>query len=66
LNLEILNELSPSLDVWRIPRQEAPGEQNPAPSSGVLLKKKAPPFWLKFKNPEAPAVTREAEEEWGR
>jgi ATP-dependent DNA ligase len=22
--------------------------------------------WLKFKNPEAPAVKREAEEEWGR
>jgi ATP-dependent DNA ligase len=22
--------------------------------------------WLKFKNPEAPAVRREAEEEWGR
>ena len=24
------------------------------------------PDWLKFKNPEAPAVTREAEEDWGR
>jgi ATP-dependent DNA ligase len=24
------------------------------------------PDWLKFKNPEAPAVKREAEEEWGR
>jgi bifunctional non-homologous end joining protein LigD len=23
------------------------------------------PDWLKFKNPEAPAVRREAEEEWG-
>jgi ATP-dependent DNA ligase len=23
------------------------------------------PDWLKFKNPEAPAVKREAEEEWG-
>jgi hypothetical protein len=22
--------------------------------------------WLKFKNPEAPAVKREAEEEWGQ
>jgi len=22
--------------------------------------------WLKFKNPEAPAVQREAEEDWGR
>jgi bifunctional non-homologous end joining protein LigD len=24
------------------------------------------PDWLKFKNPEAPAVKREAEEEWGQ
>jgi ATP-dependent DNA ligase len=24
------------------------------------------PDWLKMKNPDAPAVTREAEEEWGR
>ena len=24
------------------------------------------PDWLKFKNPEAPAVKREAEEEWGK
>ena len=24
------------------------------------------PGWLKFKNPEAPAVKREAEEEWGQ
>jgi hypothetical protein len=23
------------------------------------------PDWLKFKNPDAPAVKREAEEEWG-
>jgi hypothetical protein len=22
--------------------------------------------WLKFKNPDAPAVKREAEEEWGK
>ena len=22
--------------------------------------------WLKFRNPEAPAVKREAEEEWGK
>ena len=26
----------------------------------------ASPDWLKFKNPEAPAVKREAEEDWGR
>ena len=24
------------------------------------------PDWLKFKNPEAPVVKREAEEDWGR
>jgi ATP-dependent DNA ligase len=24
------------------------------------------PDWLKFKNPEAPAVLREAEEDWGK
>ena len=24
------------------------------------------PDWLKFKNPEAPAVRREAEKDWGR
>jgi bifunctional non-homologous end joining protein LigD len=24
------------------------------------------PDWVKFKNPEAPAVKREAEEDWGR
>jgi ATP-dependent DNA ligase len=24
------------------------------------------PDWLKFKNPAAPAVKREAEEEWGK
>jgi bifunctional non-homologous end joining protein LigD len=24
------------------------------------------PHWLKIKNPSAPAVTREAEEDWGR
>jgi hypothetical protein len=25
-----------------------------------------PPHWVKVKNPKAPAVTREAEEDWGR
>ena len=24
------------------------------------------PDWLKFKNPQAPAIRREAEEDWGR
>jgi hypothetical protein len=26
----------------------------------------ASPHWVKVKNPNAPAVTREAEEDWGR
>jgi len=25
-----------------------------------------PPHWVKVKNPKAPAVTREAEEDWGK
>jgi ATP-dependent DNA ligase len=40
---------------------------------GIVSKRKDSPYrsgrspdWLKFKNPEAPAVRREAEEDWGR
>ena len=40
---------------------------------GIVSKRKDSPYrsgrspdWLKMKNPEAPAVKREAEEEWGR
>jgi bifunctional non-homologous end joining protein LigD len=40
---------------------------------GIVSKRLGPYYrsgrtrdWLKFKNPEAPAVKREAEEEWGR
>ena len=33
---------------------------------GVALCVRAHPSWLKFKNPEAPAMKREAEEDWGR
>ena len=39
---------------------------------GIVSKRKGSPYrsgrspdWLKMKNPEAPAVKREAEEEWG-
>jgi hypothetical protein len=32
------------------------------PSSGFI----EPRDWLKFENPAAPAVKREAEEDWGR
>ena len=33
---------------------------------GFALPLRSHQDWLKFKNPEAPAVKREAEEEWGR
>jgi hypothetical protein len=40
---------------------------------GIVSKRLGSPYrsgrckdWLKFKNPEAPAVRREAEEEWGK
>jgi bifunctional non-homologous end joining protein LigD len=40
---------------------------------GIVSKRKGSPYrsgrspdWLKMKNPDAPAVKREAEEEWGR
>jgi bifunctional non-homologous end joining protein LigD len=39
---------------------------------GIVSKRKSPyrsgrsPDWLKMKNPDAPAVKREAEEVWGR
>jgi hypothetical protein len=33
-----------------------------APRSGQAVS----PDWLKFKNPEAPAVKREAEEDWAK
>jgi bifunctional non-homologous end joining protein LigD len=40
---------------------------------GIVSKRPGSPYgsgrtdhWLKVKNPEAPAVAREAEEEWGR
>ena len=33
---------------------------------GSLYKSGRSPHWLKVKNPKAPALTREAEEDWGR
>ena len=33
---------------------------------GIVSKTGRSPDWLKFKNPTAPAVKREAEEDWGR
>ena len=37
------------------------GKQPPAKRAGATPL----PDWLKFKNPQAPAVRREAEEDWG-
>ena len=33
---------------------------------GSIYRRGRSPLWLKVKNPNAPAVTREAEEDWGR
>jgi ATP-dependent DNA ligase len=40
---------------------------------GIVSKRKGSPYrsgrspdWLKMKNPDAPAMKREAEEDWGR
>ena len=35
-------------------------------AAGIALSIGRSPDWLKFKNPEAPAVRREAEEDWGK
>jgi bifunctional non-homologous end joining protein LigD len=33
---------------------------------GSIYRRGRSPLWLKVMNPKAPAVTREAEEDWGR
>ena len=33
---------------------------------GSIYRRGRSPLWLKIKNPNAPAVNREAEEDWGR
>jgi hypothetical protein len=33
---------------------------------GSIYDRGRSPHWVKVKNPKAPAVTREAEEDWGR
>jgi len=35
-------------------------------AGAIFLRSGRSPDWLKMKNPSAAAVTREAEEEWGR
>ena len=35
------------------------------PSSQPPYRSGRSPHWMKIKNPKAPAVTREAEEDWG-
>jgi hypothetical protein len=43
-----------------------PSPADQPPSGWFALPVGAFPSWLKFKNPSAPAVKREAEEDWGR
>jgi hypothetical protein len=31
-----------------------------------MYRRSRSPHWIKFKNPKAPALKREAEEDWGR
>jgi len=38
---------------------------NAAATTAVFYDSGRLPNWLKFKNPDAPAVKREAEEDWG-
>ena len=33
---------------------------------GSIYRRGRSPYWIKVKNPNAPAVKREAEEDWGR
>jgi hypothetical protein len=33
---------------------------------GLIYRRGRSPHWLKVKNPKAPAVKREAEEDWGK
>ena len=58
-------------------RESRPGirlnEHLEHPEGDVVSKRLGSPYrsgrspdWLKFKNPEAPAVRREAEEDWGK
>jgi hypothetical protein len=37
-----------------------------AASRGSIYRRGRSPHWVKVKNPKAPAVRREAEEDWGR
>ena len=54
-------------------RRRCIGAQRQRRADGIVSKRKDSPYrsgrspdWLKMKNPEAPAVKREAEEDWGR
>jgi bifunctional non-homologous end joining protein LigD len=45
----------------------------PWPDQGIVSKRRNSPYrsgrspdWIKSKNPDAPAVKREADEDWGR
>jgi hypothetical protein len=42
------------------------GTEDAPLSIGSIYRRGRSPLWLKIKNPNAPAVKREAEEDWGR
>jgi hypothetical protein len=52
--------------VWGGPQPCAGGHIQGAYFACPLYRSGHTSDWLKFKNTEAPAVTREAEEEWGK
>jgi hypothetical protein len=47
-------------------RRSKPRKQSSGRRLGSRYRSGRSPDWLKFKNPEAPAVKREAEEDWGQ
>gem|GEM_PF-1905779 len=58
---------APRLPFRRQPRVSLPGfEGIVSKRLGSRYRSGRSPDWLKMKNPEAPAVKREAEEDWGK
>ena len=62
-----LNEHLEHRSAGRVPaRLHARLRRDRLQAAGLALSSGRSPDWLKFKNPAAPAVRREAEEDWGR
>ena len=51
---------------WSGPRLPDGARRHRLEALGSRYRSGRSPDWLKFKNPDAPAVKREAEEDWGR